>query len=492
MPLRSILIAITLLPLAIGPWWLGSYYGEYRWPLIYATWIAVAASFLLKGEKPDRAPLSRWTSLFLVSLLASQGLWMLHNAWGHFIQNEIIGTRHYFWEIIELDSQPSPLLPGTVDKREAWDRLSYIIPGLCYFLALRRCIANRALKLSTLCGTLFWTGVSIALLGLAQRFTEAEGFFWNKELFDTQRVLFFATFRSPGIASCYLNLCLSVGLSHLLAITHELSKNKHATPTRPLCIGIGIIGITAAAMSAGSKAGAIFTAATLFLWLITNFRAIWRLIKQSSSLLPSGSPHERNILAGALLGAMVLTTLSFGGLVSQRWEQAEESNFNTLTQRHLANHSMIEMLETKHPRFPKWEALGYGPGSFMPLFPFFTLDKGDSLKSKWVYAHNDHLETLIEWGWLGTTFWILLIGGSGFLLLYEILAKNKAHTHAHLFYFNGAAIGMFIFLLHATVDFPFQIESIAISFAAVMSIGWAATSLRRKSKVRYRSQPADC
>jgi hypothetical protein len=416
---------------------------------------------------------------------------MHYNAWGIFIENEIIGTRHYFWEILDRKEQPYPIQPGTVDQVEAWDRLSYIIPGLLYFLALRRCLALRTLKLSTLCTTLFWTGVSISFLGLAQRFTGAEGFFWDPELFEKHRALFFATFRSPGIASCYLNLCLAIGLGHLLATTHELSKYKYAKPTQPIFIFIGVITLAAGAMGAGSKAGAIFAAVILTLWTITNFRSIWRLLRHSSSLLPSGSPHERNLITGAAFCALIFSILSFGGLVTQRWEKAEKSNFGTLTQRHIANHSMIEMLEQEGKRFPKWEALGYGPGSFMPLFPFFTHDKAGHLKSKWVYAHNDHLETLIEWGWLGTSFWILLIGGSGLLLLYESLAKRRQHMRANLFYFNGAAIGMFAFLLHATVDFPFQIESIAISFAAVMAIGWAAPSLRtpKRGKAKKPAPP---
>lgn len=488
MALRTALTIITLTPLIIGPWWLGSYYSEYRWPLIYSTWIAITASFFLKGETKDRAILSKWTSILLVSLLIIQGLWMCHNAWGKWIDNEIIGTRHYFWEFIKLNTQTYPTLPGAPDKDEAWDRLSYIIPGICYCIALRRCIATRSFKLNTLCATLFWTGVSIAFLGLAQRFTEAEGFFWNEELYDKNRRLFFATFRSPGIASCYLNLCLSIGLSHLLAITHELSKNKYAKPTHPIFIGIGIIIISSGSMAAGSKAGAFAAGCILLLWTIANLREIWRLLQQSASLLPSGSPHERNILAGSIIGAMILASLSFGGLVSERWKHSTDRNHDTLTKRHLANHSMIEMITEKHPRFPEWGVLGYGPGSFMPLFPFFTHDKAGALKSKWAYAHNDHLETLLEWGWLGTSFWTLLIGGSGFLLLYEQLAKRKLHRRANLFYFNGVAIGMFIFLAHATVDFPFQIESIAISFAAVMSIGWAATSLRAPKRKPAKKQ----
>lgn len=476
--MRVVLTTLILLPIILGPWWLGSYYDEYRWPLIYSTWIAIAASFFLESKFNNEAQVSKWTSITFIVLLISQGLFMLHNTWGQWIENEIIGTRHYFWEFLKLESQPYPSLPGTPDKSEAWDRLSYIIPGLCYFMILRRSLANKALKLSTLAAWIFWTGVSIALLGLAQRLSGAEGFFWIKELKPAHRPLFFATFRSPGIASCYLNLCLAIGLSHLLASTHQISKNKYAKPTHPILIGFGIIIITSGVMGAGSKAGVTLAAIIIIMWLATNVRSIWRLLQQSSSLLPSGSPHERNIVTGAILGAMILALLSFGGLVTNRWERSVDTNYGTLTQRHLANHSMMKVFNEKHPHLPRWGAMGLGPGSFMTIFPFYAHDKTGYLKSKWVYAHNDYLQTLIEWGWLGTSFWLILLGGSGFFLIYEQLAHRHSHRKANLFYFNGAAIGMLAFLIHATVDFPFQIESIAINFAAVMSIGWATTSLR--------------
>ncbi|MFD2276203.1 O-antigen ligase family protein [Rubritalea spongiae] len=481
--LRVILAILILFPLAIGPWYLGSYYNEYRWPLIYATWIAVAASLFLspRGHTPHRR-ITKWLPLLLVTLIVTQGLWMLNNTWGEFIENEVIGTRHYFWEIISLDNQPYPTLPGTVDKKEAADRLSYIIPALLYFTVLHLKLASRSIKLSTLCATIFWIGVSIAFLGLAQRFTDAPGFYWNEELYDRHRPLFFATFRSPGIAACYLNLCLTMGLSYLLATSHRLRRKKHAKPTLPICISIGVVILTTAAMSAGSKAGTIFTVITILLWLLTNLRSIWKLLHQSTALLPSGSPHERNIIISSVLATMIFAVVSFGGVFHERWNRALDSDFGSLTHRHIANHCMLTMLEENHPKFSNWGALGYGPGSFMPMFPFFTHDKAGALNSKWIYAHNDPLQTLIEWGWLGTSFWILLIAGSAFLLLYEQLAKRKKQSRTHLFYFNGATIGMFIFLLHSTVDFPFQIESIAISFAAVLSIGWAAPSLRRHSR----------
>ncbi len=472
--LLNILLCFTLI---IGPVWVGSYFGEWRWPVIYS---AITTGILaLVFARPQKAPLSFWILLLTLLTLSAQGLWMWYNTHSLFIENNIFKSVHYMWHLEPLTTQPHPELPGAPDKAEAWDRLSYILPCLLIVLATRQLVASRVLQLGTLCGTIFWTGVFIAALGLLQRFTGAEGIYWSDELIFKYRQFFFATYRSPGIATSYLNIAFAAGLAHLLSITHKLIRRSDAKPTHPLLICIGLIVLFSGSMTTGSKAGTVFTAGTLLLWTAMNFKGMIHMIRNADALFPSGSPHERNIILGAVTIASIFAVLNFGETVTKRWKISIDKDHQTLQLRHIANSVQIDMTQK-----PDWGWAGYGPGSFYPLFPLHVDKKTDkALHHKWVYAHNDHLQTLVEWGWFGTGCFILLIGGGGTILLVENFSHHKKHRTHHLFYFRGMGIAMFICLLHATVDFPFQIESIAITFSAILGAAWAATSLRLKFKM---------
>lgn len=471
--LSNILLCIALI---LGPLWVGSYFGDYRWPLIYAASAAGIVGVLV--SRPKRDWLSFSVMLTLLLLIAAQGYWMYHNTGTVFIENEIIGTVHYFWQFLPLESQPYPEYVGGVDQAEGWDRLSYILPCLLIVLAVRQMVASKVLDLSVLCGTIFWTGVAVATLGLVQRYTGAEGIYWSDDLIFKNRKLFFGPYRSPGIATSYMNLGLALGLSHLLATTRRLSRRKDAKPSHPLCICIGLITLFTGAMTAGSKAGTVFAASTLVLWFVMNWRAVFSMLRNATSLLPSGSPHERNIIFSAIAAAGIFGVLSLGATVTERWEKSIDNDHQTLQVRNIANSVQLKMIAD-----PEWGWAGYGPGSFFPLFPFHvSQEEGKALNSKWVYSHNDHLQTLVEWGWAGTGCFVLLIGGGATILLTELineaLSKKRRHRTGNLFYFRGIVIAMFICLLHATVDFPFQIESIAITFAALLGAAWAGKSLR--------------
>lgn len=473
----QILLCFTLV---IGPVLLGSYYGDWRWPLLISA--SLTSLLTVCTLKPQ---LNKWHALLpaLCCLcLIAQGLFQYYNFASTLQVVEFIPGLN-IWLFITNPNQPFPNLPGAPDPAQAFDALSYILPTLLFLLATRKLLATRILRLSTLFATIFWTGAAIATLGITQKLTGADSIFWSEALFDRQRPLFFATFRSPGIATCYLNLCLAVGLCHLQATMRRLRYTSRPTPAHPIAITVGLITIFSAATTAGSKAGSVFALATVILWIAANPIAIWHMLRDASSLLPSGSPHERNILIGSLAVAAVLGALSLGTTVSQRWERSIDSNHSTMQIRHQVNAVQLELIQRD-----SWPLTGYGPGSFYPIFqvnaPHLTN------KSLYAYAHNDHLQTLLEWGWFGTACFIVLIGGGATCLLYESLAKRRRHSRRHLYYFRGTAIALFICLLHATVDFPFQIESIAVTIAALIGVAWASPSLRIKRPKRKSKSAA--
>jgi len=228
-------------------------------------------------------------------------------------------------------------------------------------------------------------------------------------------------------------------------------------------------------ISAGSKAGMVFGLLTLVLWAVLNRRAIGRAFYRSSEFFSGHRRLERNLTAGALLIITILGTLSFAGTMSQRWQDAHESGYNGLSGRGVANAIQIEMIQD-----PAWGALGFGPGAFYPLFPYFS--KGSDIGGVYVYGHNDYLQTLVEWGWLGTSVFAALIVGGLYFFLRELFFYKESHAKSEIIYIRGYLIAMTTILLHAMVDFPFQIESIAATFSVILGIAWAMPSLRPKDR----------
>jgi O-antigen ligase len=137
-------------------------------------------------------------------------------------------------------------------------------------------------------------------------------------------------------------------------------------------------------------------------------------------------------------------------------------------------------------------AWGSGPGSYKVLFPhsrhmrpelyanFIVTEyvPGGRI-SMWSNAHNDYLQTVIEWGWVGGIAWgVLLFAGLARLLLPVFLLRpgqaetpGRVFTDDTLFRFSAglALLGM---CLHALVDFPFQVASLQLYASVLLGIAW--------------------
>ena len=391
---------------------------------------------------------------------------MWFNAWGLF--NDSSGS------LQQLTQTPFPLLPGSPDRAEAWDRLSSIIPCLGLIWVTRDMVIQQPRLIRTVAKTIFWTGSAVALLGLMQRWTGAEGIYWNHDLVQPEQWLFFGTYRSPGIATCYLNIAFAMGLTMMLSpeSMRDLTKKRLRSAYSMLHISASII-LLISVITAGSKAGMVFALLTLILWAVLNRRAIGGAFYRSTHFFSGHRRLERNLTAGVLLIITILGTLSFAGTMSQRWQSAHEGGYASLSGRGVVNAIQIEMIQD-----PAWGALGFGPGAFYPLFPYFS--EGSDIGGVYVYGHNDYLQTLVEWGWLGTSVFAVLIAGGFFCFLRELFSFKESHAKSTVIYIRGYLIAMTTMLLHAMVDFPFQIESIAVTFSVILGIAWAVPSLRPK------------
>jgi len=117
---------------------------------------------------------------------------------------------------------------------------------------------------------------------------------------------------------------------------------------------------------------------------------------------------------------------------------------------------------------------GYGPGTFQTAFPFYTHDLGGDIAGRWIYAHQDYLQTMIEWGYLGALAWGICIigaGGAGCIVLFKNRHELPQHQWALQASMLVALLGV---LAHSLVDFPLQVASIQLYVAVLAGMLWSS------------------
>ena len=147
---------------------------------------------------------------------------------------------------------------------------------------------------------------------------------------------------------------------------------------------------------------------------------------------------------------------------------------------------------------PDAGAFGFRPGTFRAAFPGYqsTYDFGgrevpEFWKSySWLQAHNDYLQTIIEWGYLGALMWAVLFYGAlwraGVILRKSLVAPGRDGA---LLMAGCIILALAGTLLQAFVDFPLQIPSIQLYVAVLLGICWSGATSQSPASARHRSSP---
>jgi O-Antigen ligase len=134
--------------------------------------------------------------------------------------------------------------------------------------------------------------------------------------------------------------------------------------------------------------------------------------------------------------------------------------------------------------------LGLGPGTFklaMPASPHFdprlyrkwivTRQEPGTDPVIWNHAHQDYLQTVIEWGWLGAAAWAVVLGG-GFVIALRRVCDEDPDTRTAAM---AVAAALAVIAVHALGDFPMQVPAIAITTAVLTGVGWGLRHQPRSS-----------
>jgi O-antigen ligase len=157
-----------------------------------------------------------------------------------------------------------------------------------------------------------------------------------------------------------------------------------------------------------------------------------------------GLPHKKLALCTLAIvlvaGVTSLTTMSFSQS-AERWDDFKGSM-----------KGRVETYQTCLTMIKAAGIFGLGPGTFSTAFPYFVKAEGRESDFFFHTAHEDYLQGLIEWGWLGFIVWMALLFIS---ITIGIKAIGKGS-----FYAAAILIAILSAAFQAIVDFPGQIGSL--------------------------------
>lgn len=204
--------------------------------------------------------------------------------------------------------------------------------------------------------------------------------------------------------------------------------------------------------------------------LFTNSRAgiliFWALIVLLPLIffLRLYRPRSRRVWLFTLLGVTVLPLAFlefFGSGLSQRLQA------DTLSEgRLIVYNQILDLISDK----PLW---GFGAGNFQAVFATYKTSSLGITKV-WDFAHNDMLELLVEYGYIGVTLYATV-----WLMMAVALFRGFFHRVYHIHF---PLLGLMVWTgvtLHSFVDFSLQVPAIGLYTLTLIGMGMAQGHRRR-------------
>jgi hypothetical protein len=430
--------------LAYAPW---AYGGTTSESIRITNWVLLGALVLWAIELlvSRRTPRFPWLLLFLTAALICLGGWMVFNAKSVCDSDfSVFVPLHNF----------APPVTGSVDYTisAAWMIRGALLLGIILFVADLSQSSRWLLRLWYVIGLV---GGSIALLGLLQKATGADMIFWQPPTAWPLRInTFFATYYYHGNAGAFLNLVwpLSFGL-----VIRAFARESHPW-MRAMWTSVFLI--TMAAVLANTSRMAQLVALLLLVAICLQFGPmLLRKLSGGKSVALVGA-----LVIGLALIAFVQASHFEQALKRWRWESG-----------HIPNDARWQVSLVAVRALPHAGLFGFGPGTFRVVFPTYNRTGSDQVPGTWRFLHEDYLQTLLEWGWVGGILWAMLFFGGITVSIrsYKEHARREWAPRRRVLQplVITALIGV---ALNALVDFPGQIESIQLYVATYLGFCWGS------------------
>jgi hypothetical protein len=444
--LRSASRWIFCAALAYAPW---AYGGTTSESIQVTNWILLAALVLWVIELvvSRRTPGFPRLLLFLTAALICMGGWMVFNAKSVFDSDFLV--------FVPLHNFAAPVT-GSIDYpvSAAWMMRGALLMGIILFVADLSQSNRGLLRLWYVIGLV---GGSIAFLGLLQKATGAQMIFWQPQTAWPIRInTFFATYYYHGNAGAFLNLVwpLSAGLG-IRAFARGSHPWMRATWT-------SVFLITTAAVLANTSRIAQLISLLLLVAICVQFGPL---------LLRKVAGAKSVALAGTLAIGLALVAFAEASHFEQalnRWQSESQ---------HIPNDARWQASRVALRALPDAGLFGFGPGTFRVVFPIYNRSGSEQVPGTWRFLHEDYLQTLLEWGWIGEIFWALLFFGGITVSIrsYKQHARREWTPRRRVLQ-PLIIIALMGVALNALVDFPAQIESIQLYMATYLGCCWGSRS----------------
>jgi O-antigen ligase len=430
--------------------------------LLQSILLGITGMWLAASVAERRVPCIGWVPGVCVVVLLAQGLWMSCNAGTAY--DAAAGE-------FRVAAAAAPGWPGAVDGSVAGSQM-LLMAGLLGALLI---MADLGRERDWRRGAWVATGVSGALLagyGILQKV----GLVPELNEYPHHPESVFASFADHGTAGAFINLSLVLCLIAAVLLWRRSSGHRltmMVTVAAAVCLAAAFVNISRTGMAV---AGLIVLVVGIATFRLSNpGRARW--------LFPAV------VLCG---GAMVaLTTLS----AVQRWEELSESLH--------AENGRLLMWRSALPMIVDGGALGHGPGSFKLMLPhtphlvrelysnwIVTPHTPGAEVSRWSHAHNDYIQTLVEWGWLGGAVWGVLVFG-GMWVCWRAWRNARPASEVDAALAAAVGLGMVVVLLHALVDFPFQNAAVQLWVAVLLGLAWSSGGWQKLNIVEQAREGQD-
>jgi len=424
--------------LVFAPWAFGTTFPETK-VLLAEALCALGPIFLISLILRRRWPRVNWLTALLSLVILGYGWWMTWNA--KLVYDTALFYFHY-------GSPQAPSLPGTVDQQTSATQMLLVTGLFCAFWVVADLSARERWR------SRFWlvlslTGVSIVILGLAQRLTNAPGIFWLTDLECGPS--FFATYRYHANAGAFINIIFPLVAARCVAAF----RRKSGELARPFWF-LAMIAVLVSAFVNVSRAASVITLCVFILFSAHQLYEVCRTRQRQSK----GLIVILAILAVVAVGVLVWV-VGFGASY-QRWI---DPRFNLATDERFAAYDAIE-----HQLIPATGWWGLGPATFHLVFPFFTSGYGQRLIGYWEYAHEDYLQTLVEWGSCGAGLWFLFFGNNVLRGCWAVLRRQRTWDGGTRAFAVACLLSVASVLAHAAVDFPMQIASLQLYTCVVLAL----------------------
>ena len=360
----------------------------------------------------------------------------------------------------ELSQIFSPLAQAVPGWFGSWDgsfsqRSMLLVTGLFGAFFISMDLAANPVWRKRLFLTLALSGGLLLLFGLVQRATGASGIFWEPSPPST----FFATYFYHANAGAFINLTLP------LVAGQTILAFKNKNQLRRAFWGFLMLATATAVFVNTSRAstliGILILTTIVFGVAVIALRQFRRFL--ASQVLAS---------IGVVLGCVMILMLGFGIESSLiRWDQTLSSLIDSDGAAPWAGR--LGIYRTCFLSVTAAGSFGFGPGTFSIVFPFLQQEHGGDLDGILRYAHQDYLQTTLEWGVPGILLWAILVGGGILRAIVYLRSYPRSLTREHGMWIALCTLSLIGVLVHSLVDFPLQIASLQLMAAILLGQLWA-------------------